>query len=72
MTAVEIVKDKKSKAMDMNLRNAVVNGSLKKGLLVLFCGPSSIRIIPPLNVTKEQIDSAMEIFEGQVKANSPK
>ena len=67
MTAVEIVKDKKSKKMDMDTRNKIVNGCLKKGLLILFCGPSSIRIIPAVNCHKEHIDKAMEIFEEEVK-----
>jgi len=67
MTAVEIVKDKTSKKMDMDTRNKIVNGCLKKGLLILFCGPSSIRIIPALNCNKEHIDKAMEIFEAEVK-----
>jgi len=67
MTAVEIVKDKKTKKMDMDTRNKIVNGCLKKGLLILFCGPSSIRIIPALNCHKEHIDKAMEVFEDEVK-----
>jgi len=32
-------------------------------LLLLGCGASTIRIAPPLSVTKNEIDEAMEIFE---------
>lgn len=67
MTAIEIVKDKKSRKMDMETRNKIVNSCLKKGLLILFCGSSSIRIIPAINCKKEHIDKAMEILEESVK-----
>jgi 4-aminobutyrate aminotransferase len=67
MTAIEIVKDKKSKGIDMDTRNKIVMGCMKKGLLTLFCGASSIRIIPALNVTQAQIDTAMAIVDEQVK-----
>ncbi len=70
MTAVEIVKDKKSKAIDMDTRNKIVMGCMKKGLLTLFCGVSSIRIIPALTVNQAQIDTACEIIESEVKAVS--
>ncbi len=67
MTAIEIVKDKKSKAVDMDLRNKIVMNCMKKGLLVLFCGVSSIRIIPALNVQQPDIDIAMDIVDEQIK-----
>ncbi|HXZ23654.1 MAG TPA: acetyl ornithine aminotransferase family protein [Methanomassiliicoccales archaeon] len=70
MTAIEIVKDRKTKKIDPDTRNKIVNGALAQGLLILFCGPSSIRIIPALNVTKAQIDAAMEILEAQLKGVS--
>ncbi|MFP4170433.1 MAG: acetyl ornithine aminotransferase family protein [Methanomassiliicoccales archaeon] len=70
MTAIEIVKDKDSKEPDQKTRNAICMDAMKKGLLILFCGYSSIRIIPALTVTKEQIDTAMEILEGELKEKS--
>ncbi|MGD0056469.1 MAG: acetyl ornithine aminotransferase family protein [Methanomassiliicoccales archaeon] len=69
MTAIEIVKDKKSKAPDMVTRNKICMDAMKRGLLVLFCGASSIRIIPALNVTRTQIDTGMELLEKEIKAN---
>jgi len=70
MTAIEIVKDKDSKEPDAETRNAICMDAMKKGLLILFCGQSSIRIIPPLNVTREHIDTAMDILEEQLKEKS--
>jgi 4-aminobutyrate aminotransferase-like enzyme len=54
----------------MDTRNKIVMGCMKKGLLTLFCGASSIRIIPALIVNQAQIDTAMEIIEGEIKAVS--
>jgi 4-aminobutyrate aminotransferase len=70
MTAIEIVKDKDSKEPDPLTRNAICMDAMKKGLLILFCGPSSIRIIPALNVTGDQIDTAMALLEDQLKEKS--
>lgn len=69
MTAIEIVKDKKSKTPAPDERNKICLDAMKRGLLILFCGPSSIRIIPALNVTREQIDTAMEILEQLLREN---
>lgn len=44
-------------------RDAVVNASMKKGLLILKCGGRSIRFRPPLNVSQDEVDRAMDILE---------
>lgn len=43
---------------------------LKDGLILISCGSQDqvMRIVPALLVTKEQIDSALEIFENALKA----
>jgi 4-aminobutyrate aminotransferase len=43
---------------------------LKKGMIVLTCGPygNVIRWIPPLTVNQEQIDEALDIFTEATKA----
>ncbi len=41
---------------------------VKKGLVVLGCGKSGIRFIPPLNVTAAQIDGAMDVLGDALKA----
>jgi len=33
------------------------------GLLLLGCGKSTIRLAPPLCITKHEIDEGLEIFE---------
>jgi len=63
MVGVELVKDRASKAIAPELRNAVVDHAFEEGLLILGCGTNTIRIIPPLMVDEPTIDEAMLIFE---------
>jgi 4-aminobutyrate aminotransferase len=37
--------------------------SWKRGINVISCGASTIRIAPPLVITKELVDSALDIIE---------
>ena len=65
--AVEFVKNKDTKEKNPEVRNKVVKEAAKRGLILLGCGDNSLRFIPPLIVTKEEIDIAMEIFEEALK-----
>ncbi|OYT37273.1 MAG: aspartate aminotransferase family protein, partial [Desulfurococcales archaeon ex4484_58] len=61
--AIEIVKDKKSKKPDPERRGKILLNALRKGLVLLGCGKSSIRIIPPLIITEEEAKIGLEIIE---------
>jgi 4-aminobutyrate aminotransferase len=63
MIAVEIVKDKESKTPDAAARDRIVELAFERGLLFLGAGPNSIRISPPLIVTREEADVAMDVLE---------
>jgi 4-aminobutyrate aminotransferase len=63
MIGVEFVKDQTTIEPDAQLRDNIVNQSFLRGLLLLGCGTSTIRFAPPLNVTREEVDEALEIFE---------
>jgi 4-aminobutyrate aminotransferase-like enzyme len=39
-----------------------MNECFKRGLIVLPCGPNSIRFSPPLTLTKAEADIALDIF----------
>ncbi len=67
MIGVEFVKSKKTKEFGAEEREAVVKKSFDKGLLLLGCGPSSIRLIPPVTVSKESVTKGMDAFEQAVK-----
>ena len=41
--------------------------AFERGLLTLGCGRSTIRISPPLSVTKSEIDEGLYIFEEAIQ-----
>jgi predicted acetylornithine/succinylornithine family transaminase len=45
----------------------VVNKLMEKGLLVPPAGPNTIRLLPPLNVTEEEIDEALAILKAALE-----
>jgi len=47
---------------EAELRNRVVRNAFENGLLLLGCGESTIRFSPPLIVSKNEVDVAVEIF----------
>ena len=63
MIGVDIVKDKATKEYGTVERDQIVEMAFEKGILFLGCGPSSIRICPPLVVTKEEADVAVDVLE---------
>jgi 4-aminobutyrate aminotransferase len=62
MIGVELVRDKVTKVMAKKEASQVVQECFKRGLLVLPCGPNSIRFSPPLIITEAEADIAFEIF----------
>ncbi|MDZ4744789.1 MAG: L-lysine 6-transaminase [bacterium] len=44
-------------------RGAVLKGAYEKGLILVGCGTRSVRLRPPLNITRAQIDDAVAIIE---------
>lgn len=68
--AIEIVKDKKSRKPDPGKRGKILYNALQKGLVLLGCGKSSIRIIPPLIISEEEAKIGLEILEKAVKETS--
>jgi 4-aminobutyrate aminotransferase len=66
MIGVEFVKNKQSKEPAHDLSERVVQRSFERGLLSLGCGKSTIRISPPLSITKSELDDGLEIFEESI------
>ncbi|OGF64529.1 MAG: 4-aminobutyrate aminotransferase [Candidatus Fischerbacteria bacterium RBG_13_37_8] len=62
MIGIDFVKDKNTKGPHSQLRNELVDDIFRKGLLVLGCGESTIRLCPPLCVNKEEADIAINIL----------
>ncbi len=66
MIGVEFVSDKVSKEPADKLRDAVVHHAFERGLLLLGCAKSVIRIAPPLSMSKAEMDEGLKIFEESV------
>jgi 4-aminobutyrate aminotransferase len=69
MLGVEFVKDKTSRQPDSDLRDRVEMATYERGLILLGCGANSIRWSPPLILTRENVDVALEIFDEAIKAS---
>ncbi|MGQ9598564.1 MAG: acetyl ornithine aminotransferase family protein [Anaerolineae bacterium] len=62
MIGVELVQNKETKLPAAQAAESIVKECFKRGLLVLPCGPNSVRFSPPLILTEFQADIALEIF----------
>ncbi len=63
MIGVEIVKDQQSREAAGEWRNQIETLAYERGLLVLGCGETSIRLAPPLILKQEEADIALDILE---------
>ncbi len=68
MLAVDFVQDAAKRDHDTPRRDRVVEEAYKRGLLLLPCGRSAIRLIPPLVVSSEQIGGALQVFGEALQA----
>jgi 4-aminobutyrate aminotransferase len=67
MTVAEFVEDRGTKAPACKLRNEVMNIALQRGLILISCGRSGIRFIPPLNIEQELLEKGFDILEASVR-----
>ncbi|MGO9895398.1 MAG: acetyl ornithine aminotransferase family protein [Bryobacteraceae bacterium] len=67
MIGIELVRDHGSKEPNPALRGRVIELAFERGLLILGAGENTIRLCPPLVVTREQCDFAMETIEDCLK-----
>jgi 4-aminobutyrate aminotransferase len=62
MVAMDLVQKHDQEAPDAVLRDAMVQTAFHQGLLLLGCGDSAIRFCPPLCVSAEQVETALQIL----------
>jgi 4-aminobutyrate aminotransferase len=67
MMGVEIVIDKAKKTPGGNERDRIVELAFERGILFLGAGPNTVRLSPPLVVTEEQADIALDVLEECIK-----
>jgi 4-aminobutyrate aminotransferase len=67
MIGIEIVTEKNARTPGGVERDLIVERAFERGVLFLGCGPNSIRLAPPLIVSKEQADIALDVLEECIK-----
>jgi 4-aminobutyrate aminotransferase len=68
MIGVEFVENRSSKKPAPDLRNRVEIECYQRGLIILGAGESTIRWSPPLIISQENVDVALEIFDVAIAA----
>jgi len=68
MIGVEIVRDRFRREPAPELREAVLQEAFRRGLLLLGCGKSTIRLAPPLVIDDEDADTAVRILDEAITA----
>ena len=66
MVGVEIVTDKASLMPAPELRDRIETACFERGLILLGAGYNTIRWSPPLVLTRENVDVALEIFDDAI------
>lgn len=63
MIGIELVKDKATREPAPELRDRVETLAFERGLMMLGCGATSLRLCPPLVVTREEATVALDLLE---------
>ena len=63
MIGVEFVKDRKTRAPYPHAVRDLVNDAFSKGLLLLGCGKSTLRLAPPLVIDAQDIDTGLALID---------
>jgi 4-aminobutyrate aminotransferase len=66
MLGVEFVTDRETLKADPELRDRIEMACFERGLIILGCGTSTIRWSPPLILSRENVDVALEIFDAAI------
>ncbi len=53
------------------LRDRIIELAFHRGLLLLPCGPSTVRICPPLCLTSRQVEIGVELLDAAMTARPP-
>jgi 4-aminobutyrate aminotransferase len=62
MLGMELVENRTTKTPAANLCDRLITRSYHNGLLLLSCGQSTIRFMPPLSITNADVDEALTIL----------
>jgi len=70
MIGIELVRDRQTKERATQERDRLVDECFKRGLLVLGAGRNTLRLCPPLVLTKNEADVAVDIIDQALAATS--
>jgi 4-aminobutyrate aminotransferase len=62
MIGMELVEGDEAKTPARSLCDDVITRAFHNGLLLLSCGASTVRFMPPLNVSVAEVDEAMDLL----------
>jgi 4-aminobutyrate aminotransferase len=63
MIGVELVRDRQTKERATTERDALVQAAFRRGLLILAAGQNTVRLSPPLVLTREQAQIAVRLLD---------
>jgi 4-aminobutyrate aminotransferase len=63
MIGMELIDDPQSKAPAKGLCDALVTRAYHNGLILLACGQSTLRFMPPLMIDKADVDEAVQLVD---------
>lgn len=68
LQGVELVEDRETKRPATAAAGRIVGEALRKGLILLSEGPAAniIALVPPLTITEEQLDHALDVIEAEI------
>lgn len=66
LVGFEVVKDVKTREPGIVEARKIVKKSFRRGVLSVLCGSSVVQITPPLNITRELLDSGLEVMESAI------
>ncbi len=76
MIGIELVKDQRTKEHAVEERDRWIELCFERGLLVLGCGASTLRLMPPLSIDEQDAGVALEILDRSLaeieRAGAPK
>lgn len=63
MIGIELVKSQETRETNPEARKKIIERAYELGVLLLGCGESTVRLMPPLVVERDQMDFALDVLE---------
>jgi len=67
MIGVEFVEDKETKKAGADQAREVMIRCWRRGVAIITCGVSTLRLVPPLTITRKLVDTSLEIIGDVIK-----